>query len=93
MEDNSPWEYSKNNIKPGLQVTIHEAKGSKEEQARIEKIAMLGRLYDAANDPRLAPNTRLKKLYAVRRGYVDAGFDYLESMTTRLINIIRNNAG
>lgn len=93
MKDNSPWAYSTKNIKPGLQVTVHTAKGSKEEQARIDQIAMLGRLFDAASDPRLASNTRLKKLYAVRRGYADAGFYYLESMTTRLINIIRNNAG
>jgi len=83
------WIYSKKNIKPGLQVQVPVAKGSKAEKERIKKIVMLGKLFDEASDPRLAPSTQLNKLYIVRRGYIEAGFVYLEKKTTRLIESIR----
>ena len=85
--------YEKYNFKPGLQVPVHKAKGSKAEQQRINEISRLGRLFDEASDPRLAPSTQLKKLYAVRRGYGAAGFIHLKIMTTRLIERIREQAG
>ncbi len=93
MSDNSPWAYSRNNTKPGLQVTVHKAKGSKVQQARIAEIGRLGRLFDAASDSVLAPRTQIQKLYVVRRGYVAAGFFHLEAMTTALIDRIRERAG
>jgi len=82
--------YEKYNFKPGLQVPVHKAKGSKEEQARIEELGRLGRLFDAADDPRLALSTRIRKLREVRKGYKKARFVYMEAKADELIARLRD---
>jgi hypothetical protein len=85
--------YEKYNSKPGLQVTVHEAKGSKAEQARIEALGRLGRMFDEANNPKLAPSTRIKKLRKVRNEYSEAGFDLMARVTADLMKRIQDKAG
>jgi len=76
------------NPKPGLQMTVPEAKGAKAEQKRVEDISRLGILFDKAMNPKLSPRTRINKLYLVRKGYVDAGFTkYLAPRMSEFIAI------
>jgi len=88
MRDRSVSMGFSSNQKPGLQMTVPEAKGAKAEQKRIKEIARLGKLFDKAMNPKLSPRTRINKLYLVRKGYVDAGFSkYLAPRMSELIAI------
>ena len=88
MEDRSVSLTFSSNPKPGLQMTVKPAKGSKAEQKRVEDISRLGKLFDEAMNPLLSPRTRINKLYCVRKGYVDAGFTkYLAPKCSKLIAI------
>ena len=67
---------------------VHERKGKKREERRVEIISRLGREYDKAMQAK-NKRTRIKKLYLVHKQYKEANMRILAQKVARQIALIK----